>query len=138
MITQRQGHPWEQAQTRDFCQSRPEPVTFARAGPCQWPLQDQDQASNLCGSRPKQVTSMVERPTDLQDFRASSRSTEWLLWVLRNHWECWVTSGVTGTVAPNPPWGVTIWAMDPVALGRLIIRDTVLTTPIRGKDGKMR
>lgn len=58
----RQQTPLNQAQDSNLCSSRPETGTPVRAGPSQWPLQEQvggsspreqTQASDLHGSRPK-------------------------------------------------------------------------------------
>lgn len=46
-----------------------------------------------------------------------------------------MTYGVTGTMTPTTPQGVTNRVLDPLAPGGVITRDTAPTTPTVGTDG---
>lgn len=90
--------------------SRPELVTSTVAGLSKWPLLEQVQGNDLSESSPKKATSMRVGPKDPQWCQAISRNTKYL----QGNWN----------LGSDCTLGETVWALDPLALGRLITRVT--------------
>lgn len=125
----------EQAWASNLCWRRPKAVTSTGVGSRELPLREQawtrdlcglGPSQGLCGSRPKPETSAETGLSQWPSLEQACGSD------LQKHG---VTSRVTGTMAWLHHKEHTIWALDLLAPGRFITRDTVLTTPIRGKDG---
>lgn len=112
-----------------------EPATSMEQGPSYWTSAVPGTVRNLCGSKPKQVTSLGTGLNDLQDCKVTTGSTKRPPGSLSTLQDYWGTSGMTGNIALTPPLGETIWAFDPLALGRVITRDIILALPIREIDG---
>ena len=112
--------------------SRSGPATSTGAGLNQKPPWKKAQAMKFCRTRPEPEIPARAGPKQRslwEQAEITSRIAEWPWGVPSNHWECWLTFRV------SPPWGKTIWALDPLALRRVITRDTAPTTPTKGKNG---